>query len=77
MTIIEQIEKRSSALRVSELASLLDVTPQHIDKLASRWLIPTFRMAGAIRLERSAGYATWLKGRYPKGVRKGSGDRAA
>lgn len=68
MTIIEQIEKRSSPLRVSELANLLDVTPQHIYKLASRGLIPALRIAGAIRLD-PQDIATWLKGRYPKGVR--------
>jgi hypothetical protein len=30
MTIIEQIEERSSALKVSEVAKLLEVTRQHI-----------------------------------------------
>lgn len=30
MTILEQIEQRRSALKVNELAELLQVTPQHI-----------------------------------------------
>jgi excisionase family DNA binding protein len=68
MTIIEQIEKRSSAFRVDELANLLGVTPQHIYKLASRGLIPCFRIAGAIRLDPHE-IAVWLKNRQPRMVR--------
>ena len=33
MTILEQIEQRSSALKVNELAEMLRVTPQHIYRL--------------------------------------------
>lgn len=65
MSIIETIEKRSSALRVGELARLLDVTPQHIYRLASAGLIPCFRIEGAIRLDPHE-VATWLKSRQPK-----------
>lgn len=50
MTILEQIEQRSSALKVNELAEMLQVTPQHIYRLASAGLIPCFRIEGAIRL---------------------------
>jgi len=65
MSIIETIEKRSSALKVGELARLLDVTPQHIYRLASAGLIPCFRIEGAIRLDPHE-VAIWLKGRQPK-----------
>jgi excisionase family DNA binding protein len=63
MSIIEQIEQRSSALKVGELAALLQVTPQHIYKLASAGQIPYFRLEGAIRLDPQE-IAIWLRGRH-------------
>jgi len=51
MTIIERIEKRTPALKVGKVAELLEVTPQHIYSLASRGLIPSLRIEGAIRLD--------------------------
>lgn len=68
MTIIEQIEQRSSALKVNELANILQVTPQHIYRLASQGLIPCFRIEGAIRLDPQE-LAIWLKNKQPKAVR--------
>jgi excisionase family DNA binding protein len=68
MTIIEQIEKRTSALRVSEVAKLLEVTPQHIYSLAAQGLIPSFRVGGSVRFDPQE-LATWLRDRYPKAVR--------
>ncbi len=63
MSIIEQIEKRSSALRVGELAALLQVTPQLIYKLASAGQIPYFRVEGAIRLDPQE-IAGWLRDKH-------------
>ncbi|MDR5729794.1 MAG: helix-turn-helix domain-containing protein [Terriglobia bacterium] len=68
MTIIEQIEQRSSALKVNELANILQVTPQHIYRLASQGLIPCFRIEGAIRLDPQE-LAIWLKSKQPKTIR--------
>jgi len=68
MTIIEQIEQRSSALKVSELANLLQVTPQHIYRLASVGLIPCFRIEGTIRLDPQE-IAVWLKEKQPRLIR--------
>jgi len=70
MTILEQIEQRSSALKVNELAEMLQVTPQHIYRLASAGLIPCFRIEGAIRLDPQE-VAGWLRSRQPKAVRSG------
>jgi excisionase family DNA binding protein len=70
MTIIEQIEKRSSALKTSEVAKLLEVTRQHIYCLAAQGLIPCFRVGGAIRFDPQE-LAAWLKSRYPKSIREG------
>lgn len=68
MTIIEQIEQRSSALKVNELANILQVTPQHIYRLASQGLIPCFRIEGAIRLDPQE-LAIWLQSKQPKTIR--------
>lgn len=68
MTILEQIEHRSTALRVNELAEMLQVTPQHIYRLASAGLIPCFRIEGAIRLDPQE-VAGWLRNRQPQMVR--------
>jgi excisionase family DNA binding protein len=62
MTIIEKIEKRTSALKVGEVAELLEVTPQHIYSLASRGLIPSLRIEGAVRLDPQE-IAAWLRNR--------------
>ena len=70
MTIVEQIEQRASALKVNELAEMLQVTPQHIYRLASAGLIPCIRIEGAIRLDPQE-VAGWLRSRQPKAVRSG------
>lgn len=68
MTLIEQIENRSSALKVREVAKLLEVTPQHIYALVAEGSIPSFRIGGSIRFD-PHDFAAWLKTKYPKGVR--------
>ena len=68
MTILEQIEQRSSALKVNELAEMLQVTPQHIYRMASSGLIPCFRIEGAIRLDPKE-IVNWLRSKQPQAVR--------
>jgi excisionase family DNA binding protein len=68
MTIVETIEHRKSALKVKELADLLKVTPQHIYKLIALGVLPSVRIAGAIRLD-PAEIAGWLKKKEPRHVR--------
>lgn len=68
MTIIEQVEKKTSALRVREVAKLLDVTPQHIYALVAQGLIPSFRVGGSIRFDPHE-FAAWLRTKYPRSVR--------
>lgn len=68
MTILEQIEQRSSALKVNELAEILRVTPQHIYRLVSAGLIPCLHIEGAIRLDPHE-IAAWLRNGQPRMVR--------
>ena len=60
MKLIEMLEKRNEALKVSEVARILGVTPQHIYKMASAGLIPCFHVKGAIRFWPSE-LAEWIR----------------
>ena len=60
MKLIEMLEKRNEALKVSEVARILGVTPQHIYKMASAGLIPCFHVKGAIRFW-PAELAEWIR----------------
>ena len=61
MQIIETLENRKDAVRVSELAKLLSVTPQHIYKTWAAGRIPgAFRVNRAIRFDPQI-LAEWLK----------------
>jgi len=51
MRLIEILEGRKQALRVSEVANLLSVTPQHIYKMAANGSLPSIRISGAIRFD--------------------------
>ena len=64
-TIVERLERMTSALKVEELAELLAVTPAHLYSLASRGLMPSMRIAGAIRLDPQE-IAVWLRSRTVK-----------
>ncbi len=75
MTIIEKIEKRTSAFKVAEVAKLLDVTPQHLYSLISRGVLPSLRIDNAIRLDPHE-LAAWLCGRTEK-IPRASRPRAA
>jgi excisionase family DNA binding protein len=68
MTLLQNIENRQGALKVKELAALLEVTPAHIYKLISRGIMPSVRIAGAIRLD-PVEIAAWLRERRPSYVR--------
>jgi len=61
MQIIETLENRKEALKASELAKLLSVTPQHIYKTWAAGRIPgAFRVNRAIRFDPQI-LAEWLK----------------
>lgn len=60
MRLIEILENRKEALKVSEVAKILGVTPQHIYKMAKAGLIPCFHVKGAVRFC-PAEVAEWIK----------------
>ena len=62
MNIIETLERQTKPLRAREVANALQVTRQHIYKMAARGIIPYFKVAGAIRFDPQE-LALWLRRR--------------
>ena len=60
MRLVEILEGRKQALRVSEVANLFSVTPQHSYKMAASGSIPSFRISGSVRFDPDE-LAAWLK----------------
>jgi excisionase family DNA binding protein len=60
MRLVEILESRKQALRVSEVATLFAVTSQHIYKMTAKGMIPSLRIAGAIRFD-PQDLVNWLK----------------
>lgn len=58
--LMKSLKDRTAALKVSELAELFGVTPQHIYRMAANGSIPSFRIAGAIRFDPEE-IADWLQ----------------
>jgi excisionase family DNA binding protein len=65
MKLLEELEKRSSALKVAEVAAMFGVTPQHIYKMAASGELPSFRVAGAVRFD-PQDLALWLTRKAPR-----------
>lgn len=59
MSVVERLRNQTKVLRAAELASLLEVTPQHIYKLAASGRMPSIRVARAIRFDPQQ-VANWL-----------------
>lgn len=60
MTLLEQLEGRSKAMKVAEVADLLALHPVTVYRLASEGRIPSVRVAGAVRFDPGA-IAEYLK----------------
>jgi excisionase family DNA binding protein len=60
MRLVEILESRRQALRVSEVAALFAVTNQRIYKMAAKGMIPSLRIAGAIRFD-PQDLVNWLR----------------
>ena len=63
--IIVQLQQRQKALKASDLATLLGVTPQHVYKRAAQQDIPSFRIGRSVRFDPKQ-VADWLRGKMPQ-----------
>ncbi len=72
MNLIEQLEARNGAMKVSELCELLGVDDKHIYRMAARGSLPCFHVGGAVRFDPQE-VAKWLRTKY--GVAPASGKK--
>jgi excisionase family DNA binding protein len=62
MDLADSLEKRTTALTVSDVASLLSISERQVYKLAQDGSIPCFKIGGSVRFDPSA-FAAWLRQR--------------
>jgi excisionase family DNA binding protein len=60
-SIIKQLKATSGAISAPDIARLLGVSRVTVYRLAKRGLLPSFRIATAVRFDPSA-VAAWLEG---------------
>jgi excisionase family DNA binding protein len=58
--LIETLEKRQQALKVSEIAGLFQVSPMTIYRAANGGGLPSFKVGSSLRFDPKA-VVTWLK----------------
>jgi len=61
--LIQELEARHGAMKVSELTELLGVDDKHIYRMAARGQLPSFRVGGAVRFDPQE-VANWLRQKY-------------
>jgi excisionase family DNA binding protein len=62
MDLADSLEQRTTALAVSDVAELLNISERQVYKLASDGSIPCFKIGGSVRFDPSA-FAAWLRQR--------------
>lgn len=67
MNLIEQLEARTVAMKVSELCELLGVDDKHVYRMAARGTLPSFRVGGSVRFDPQE-IANWLRLKYTANV---------
>ena len=63
MNLVEKLESRNGAMKVSELCELLGVDDKHIYRMAARGSLPRFRVGGSVRFDPQE-IANWLRAKY-------------
>ena len=63
LNLIQELESRHGAMKVSELTELLGVDDKHIYRMAARGQLPSFRVGGAVRFDPQE-VANWLRLKY-------------
>jgi excisionase family DNA binding protein len=77
VNLADNIDGRSNALTVSDVAELLQISERQVYKLAAENLIPSFKIGGSVRFD-PATIAAWLRQKIgPSSVRSDVGSRGA
>ncbi len=66
MTLAELVEQKTEALRVRDVARILDVSAKQIYKMAAKGQIPSMRIANTVRFDPQE-FAAWLRIRASMG----------
>ena len=67
MTLAELVEEKTEALRVRDVARILDVSVKQIYKMAANGQIPSLRIANTVRFDPQE-IAFWLRTKSSMGV---------
>ena len=77
MNLADSLDQRGTALTVSDVAELLNISERQVYKLAASNRIPSFRLGGSVRFDPSD-VAAWLRQKIgPSSVRAGGSAREA
>jgi excisionase family DNA binding protein len=67
VNLIEILEARTGAMKVSELCELLGVDDKHVYRMAARGKLPSFHIGGSVRFDPQE-VANWLRLKYASEV---------
>jgi excisionase family DNA binding protein len=67
VNLIEKLEARTAAMKVSELCELLGVDDKHVYRMAARGKLPSFHIGGSVRFDPQE-VANWLRSKYAADV---------
>jgi len=67
MTLAELVEEKTEALRVRDVARILDVSVKQIYKMAANGQIPSLRIANTVRFDPQE-FAFWLRTKSSTGI---------
>jgi excisionase family DNA binding protein len=67
VNLIEKLEARTGAMKVSELCELLGVDDKHVYRMAARGKLPSFHIGGSVRFDPQE-IANWLRLKYASDV---------
>jgi excisionase family DNA binding protein len=60
VNLADSLDGRTSALTVSDIAELLNISERQVYKLAAENGIPSFKIGGSVRFDPAA-FAAWLR----------------
>ena len=63
LNLIQELESRHGAMKVSDLTELLGVDDKHIYRMAARGRLPSFHVGSAVRFDPQE-VANWLRSKY-------------
>jgi excisionase family DNA binding protein len=64
MTLADLVEQKKEALRVEDVAHILDISIKQIYKMAAKGQIPSMKIANCVRFD-PHDIATWLRSQSP------------